>query len=121
MTDEMISRVEAAVEASTRWHEAGWPATFGVRNVEVPNLKAAVDLPKTAVYRDEAVNYWLQVRLAGTDTADWGRRALEALRRGDLKAAGNALYFCQYIELPFHAQAKTWRPLYDAFMAAQAA
>lgn len=121
MTDEMIRRVEAAVDAATRWHEAGWPATFGVRNVEVSNLKAAESLPKTAVCRDEAVNYWLQVRLAGADTAEWGRKALEALRRGELEAAGNALYFCQYIELPFHAQANTWRPLYEAFVALKAA
>ncbi len=121
MTDEMIRRVEAAIDASTRWHESGWTATFGLRSVEVKNLKSAEALPKTEVCRDEAVNYWLQVRLAGADTAGWGRKALEALKRGDLMAAEDALYFCRHIEIPFHAQASTWQSLYEAFMASKAA
>jgi len=121
MMDDMIRQVEAAIDTCTRWHESGWAATFGVRNVEVPNLKAAESLPKTAVYRDEAVNYWLQVRLAGADTAESGRKALDALKRGDLEAAENALYFCQYIEKPLEGHANTWIPLYEAFRSRNAA
>jgi hypothetical protein len=115
MMDELIRKVEAAIAASMRWPETGWPATFGARNVEVPNLKAAETLPGSAVYRDEAVNYWKQARLAGVDTAEAGRTALDALRRGDLAAADDALYFCQYLEKPFEGHADTWGALYEDF------
>jgi hypothetical protein len=115
MIDEIIRKVEAAVEASSRWQDTGWPAAFGPRNVEVPNLKAAEALPRTAVYREEAVNYWRQARLTGVDTAAAGGKALEALKRGDLAAADNALYLCQYLEKPFEGHANTWVPLYGEF------
>ena len=115
MYEELTRKVEAAVEASSHWSETGWPATFGTRNVEVPNLKAAEALPKTAVFREEAMNYWRQARLAGTDMAAAGRNALDALKRGDLAAADNALYLCQYLEKPFEGHANTWGPLYEEF------
>ena len=118
MMDELIHKVEAAIDASKHWPETGWPATFGARNVEVPNLKAAEALPRTAVYRDEAVNYWKQARLAGADTAGAGLKALEALTRGDFAAADNALYLCQYLETPFAGQSRTWHPLYEEFRSA---
>lgn len=121
MMEDMIRQVEAAIGTCTRWHETGWPATFGVRNVGVPNLNAAEALPKTAVYRDEALNYWRQVRLAGEDSAAWGKKALEALQRGDAEAAGDALYFCQFIEKPFEGHAGTWIPLHAAFRSVVAA
>ena len=118
MFDEMIRKVEAAVEASSHWYETGWSATFGPRNVEVTNLKAAESLPKTAVFREEAMNYWRQVRLAGVDTSASGKKALEALKRGDLAVADDALYLCRYLEMPFEGHAKVWAPLYEEFRSA---
>ncbi|NTU92469.1 MAG: hypothetical protein HGA56_00470 [Chlorobiaceae bacterium] len=121
MKDEMMRWIEKAIEASSRWPETGWAATFGTRNVEVPNLKAAEALPKTAVYREEAVNYWHQVRLAGVDTAEAGRKALDALGHGDSCRAIDALYFCHYLEKPFEGRANTWIPLYEAIRESSAA
>jgi hypothetical protein len=118
MIDELTRKVEAAAEASSHWSETGWPATFGNRNVEVPNLKAAKALPKTEVYREEAVNYWKQALLAGVDTAAAGRKALGALKSGDLAAVEDALYLCQYLEKPFEGHANTWIPLYGEFRSA---
>jgi hypothetical protein len=115
MMDDMILMIEKAVESSSHWPETGWPATFGPRNVEVSNLKAAEALPKTAVFREEAVNYWKQARLIGNDTAEAGRKALESLKADRLAAADNALYLCQYLEKPFELQARTWLPVYEAF------
>ena len=115
MSDDMIRRVETAIEASEHWTETGWPVSFGPRGVEVPNMKAAEELPRNAVYRQEALNYWLQVRLAGADTAEAGRRALRALREGCLDDADDALYLCHYLEKPFEGHAGTWIPLYEAF------
>jgi len=115
MFEDLIRRVEEATAASRQWAETGWPATFGPRGVAVPTLREAKALPKNAVFREEAVNYWNQARLIGNDAADAGQKALDALRRGDLSAADDALYFCQYVEKPFAEQAKTWLPLYEAF------
>jgi len=115
--DEMIVMVEKAIEASKHWHETGWPAAFGNRQVEVGSLKAAEALPRNVVCRDEAINYWRQVRLTGQDSAEAGQKALEALRNGKLADADDALYLCQYIEKPFEVQAGTWLPVYEAFQA----
>ncbi|ANT63854.1 MULTISPECIES: hypothetical protein [Prosthecochloris] len=115
MIDDLIRKIEKAVEASENWPEKGWPVTFGPRNIEVPDLKAAEALPREAVYRQEALNYWRQVRLTGGDTAAAGRKALEALRTGRLQAAADALYLCQYLEKPFEGHARTWIPLYEEF------
>lgn len=117
MMDDMIPMVEQAIETSSRWPETGWPAAFGNRQVEVNSLKVAESLPKSAVYREEAINYWRQARLTGLDTAESGKKALEALKKGNLGDVHDALYLCQYLELPFEAAAKTWRPVYEAFMA----
>ncbi|MEC9487198.1 MAG: hypothetical protein UMU76_06840 [Prosthecochloris sp.] len=115
MIDDLISRVEQAVDAAERWPDTGWPVRFGQRMEEVANLEAAEQLPRTAVYREEALNYWRQARLLGQDTAAAGRRALQALREGRLHDAANALYLCQYLEQPLSAQAGTWVPVYKEF------
>ncbi|MCW8798595.1 MAG: hypothetical protein OQK66_06470 [Prosthecochloris sp.] len=115
MIDDVIRKVEAAIDASEHWQERGWPAVFGPRNVEVPNMKAAEELPKNAVYREEALNYWRQAELLGIDTAQAGRKALDALKDGRLDDADNALYLCQYLEKPFEGHAGTWIPLYESY------
>jgi len=117
MMDDMIPMVEKAIETSSHWQDTGWPVAFGNRQVEVNSLKAAESLPKSALYREEAIGYWRQARLTGEDTAESGKKALGALKEGRMGDAQNALYFCQYIETPFEAAAKTWRPVYEAFMA----
>ena len=115
MSEDVINQVQEAIVSSRKWAETGWSVTFGPRNVEVSSLKLAQSLPKTFVFRQEAANYWLQVQLTGNDAADSGQKALDALKSGNLSAADNALYFCQFIEKPFAEQAKTWLPLYNAF------
>ncbi|ARM30046.1 hypothetical protein [Prosthecochloris sp. HL-130-GSB] len=115
MIDDVISRVEQAVGASERWADTGWQVGFGPRNITVSNLAEAEALPRTSVYRHEAINYWRQVRLTGGDTAAAGRKALEALSFGHLKEADDALYLCQYLEQPFEGRANTWIPLYGEF------
>lgn len=117
MMEDMIPMVEKAIDAASHWPDNGWPVAFGNRQIEVNSLKAAESLPKNAVYREEAINYWRQARLTGQDTADSGKKALEALKNGNLGEVHNALYLCQYLELPFESAAKTWRPVYEAFMA----
>jgi hypothetical protein len=117
MMEEMIVMVEKAIEASKHWHETGWPAAFGNRQVEVGSLKAAEALPRNVVCREEAINYWRQVRLTGQDSAEAGQKALDALKNGRLADADDALYLCQYIEKPFELQARTWHPVYEAFRA----
>lgn len=115
--EDVIMMVEKAIETSSHWQDTGWPATFGARNVEVSNLKAAESLPRNAVYRDEALNYWRQARLTGHDTAEAGKKALAALKEGRFKDADDALYHCQYLEKPFESVALTWLPVYEAFKA----
>jgi hypothetical protein len=114
MIDDFIREVQEAIEYSRNWAVKGWAVTFGPRSIEVSSLKQAQALPRNFVFRDEAVNYWNQVLLAGNDTAEAGEKALAALKVGDLKAAADALYLSQYIEKPFAASAATWGPLYEA-------
>lgn len=114
----MIRQIEDAIGSSESWHEKGWPATFGPRGAKVSSLEEAEALPRNAVYREEAVNYWRQARLIGADTARSGRQALEALKAGRLDAACDALYLCQYLEKPFEGhRAMTWEPVFEAFRA----
>ncbi len=114
MSEEVINKVQEAIACSRKWAETGWPVTFGSRNVEVLSLKQAQLRPKNFVFRQEAVNYWNQAKLTGNDAADSGQRALDALNKGNFKAADNALYFCQFIEKPFAEYSKIWSPLYEA-------
>ena len=114
MSEDLIRLVQDAIACSRKWSDTGWSVTFGGRNVEVSSLKQAQALPKNVVFRPEALNYWNQAKLTGNDAADSGQRALDALKNGNLSAADNALYFCQYIEKPFTESSKTWQPLYAA-------
>lgn len=114
MSEDVIRLVQDAIACSRKWADTGWSVTFGGRNVEVSSLKQAQALPKHVVFRSEALNYWNQAKLTGNDAADSGQKALDALKNGNLAAADNALYFCQYIEKPFTESSKTWQPLYAA-------
>jgi hypothetical protein len=116
MYEALIQQTEDALERASKWAETGWTAAFGPRGVVVGSLKEAMALPKTAVYRDEARNYWRQVVLTAEDTSAYGRKALEALRAGDIRKAADALYFAQYMEKPIAEKSATWLPLYEAAM-----
>lgn len=121
MFDDLILQLREAIESSEAWSDKGWPVTFGARNVDVPTLKQALALPKTCVFREEAINYWKQAQLTGHDSAEAGRKALAALEQGNLVAASDALYFAQYLEKPVAEHSRTWLPLYEAIMARRAA
>jgi len=112
MYEDLIKETEKAIELSMNWAKNGWDVTFGPRHTNVSSLEKAEGLDKTFVYRDEAVNYWKQARLTGYDAGVSGKKALEALKKEDLKSAEDHLYFCQYIEKPFADSSKTWGDLY---------
>ena len=114
MLQDLIQKVQKAIEGSSNWAETGWKVTFGPRGTEVSSLQQALELPNTFVYREEAVNYWKQVELTGEDAAASGKKALDALEKNNLNAAEDALYFCQYLEKPFAKDALTWQPLHEA-------
>ncbi|MBF0278726.1 MAG: hypothetical protein HQM13_13080 [SAR324 cluster bacterium] len=114
MDQELIQQVKEAIDRSVNWAETGWHITFGPRRTEVLSLPEAEKMPRTFVYREEAVNYWKQVQLTGEDAAASGKKALLALENNNLKAAEDALYFCQYLEKPFTKEAQTWLPVHQA-------
>lgn len=114
MFEDMIPRIEDAVERSRKWAENGWNMGFGPKNVAVVSLKEAEALPVSFIYREESVNYWRQVQLMGNDAADSGEKALDALKKGDIDAAEKALYLSAYIERPYEMYTSDWKSLYDA-------
>lgn len=116
MYEALIQQTEEALDRTSKWAETGWIAAFGQRGVVVGSLKEAMALPRTAVYRQEAQNYWRQVVLTAEDTSVYGRKALDAFRAGDILKAVDALYFAQYIEKPIAEYSRTWQPLYEAAM-----
>ncbi len=117
MYEALIHQIEEALARTAAWAETGWPVTFGFRNVAVTSLKEALALPKNAVFRQEAINYWRQVELTAEDTSAYGRKAIDALRQCNIESAVNDLYFAQYMEKPFAEYARTWLPLYEALHA----
>jgi hypothetical protein len=117
MYEAMISELQKAVENSRHWADTGWPVTFGTRKIAVNTLREAEALPRNSVIRLEAQNYWKQAVLTGSDAGDWGEKAIDALQKGDVEGAADALYFSQYLEKPFSESSKTWQPLYESFMA----
>lgn len=121
MYEALIQQTEEALRRTALWAETGWTATFGPRGVVVGSLKDAMALPRTAVYREEARNYWRQVVLTAEDTSAYGRKALEALKAGNIRKAADALYFAQYMEKPVAEQSRTWLSLYEAVMEEAAA
>ena len=94
MYEDLIKKTEAAIDDSMHWAETGWTVTFGPRQTEINSLQAAEELPETFVYRSEAINYWKQARLTGYDAGVSGLKALESLKKGDLKDEEDHLRFC---------------------------
>ena len=114
MFEDMIPRIEEAVERSRKWAEHGWNMGFGPKNAAVVSLEEAEALPVSFIYREESVNYWRQVQLMGNDAADSGEKALDALKKGDIDAAEKALYLSAYIERPYEMYTSDWKSLYGA-------
>ena len=56
----------------------------------------------------------LAERLTGHDAGVSGQKALESLKKGDLRDAEDHLYFSQYVEKPFAEFSKTWVKVYEA-------
>jgi hypothetical protein len=118
MHDDLIRKVEEAIQNTNEWPTKGWKTTFGPRKVEVNNLAAARDLPHTMVNRLEAVAYWVRVENSAVDAAQWGKKALEALKKDDLKEAEDCAYFCMIVEKPIREIAPTWEGVVGAIRTA---
>ena len=52
--------------------------------------------------------------MTGHDAGVSGQKALESLKKGDLRDAEDHLYFSQYVEKPFAEFSKTWVKVYEA-------
>lgn len=63
--------------------------------------------------REEAVNYWTHVDQTGREAAEYGKKAIAALKRNDLKTAEDAIYFSKYLEKTFAEYTRTWKPVYE--------
>ena len=114
MHEDLIGRIMEAIGKSKEWAEKGWKVTFGRREVEVSSLHQAQSLPQNFVHREEAVNYWTNVDQTGKEAADYGKKAIAALERNDLKAVEDAIYFSKYLEKTFAAHTRTWEPVHEA-------
>lgn len=117
MSDDIVSMIEKAVAETKAWSTKGWLQKFGSRKVEVTNLQSALDLPDTFVYKLEAVAYWNRVNRSSLEAADWGERALEAARKGNLKDAEDKAYYARFVEHPMREQAPVWGPVFQALQA----
>lgn len=114
MYEKLIKQVVEAINLSSSWAQTGWKTSFGERGVEACSLPEALELASNFVYREEAVDYWTQVQLIGGDAAESGKKALDALKNGDLKRAEDSVYFSMYIEKPYAPNSNTWGPVHEA-------
>tara|TARA_B100002003_G_C14049609_1_gene505560 strand:+ start:588 stop:953 length:366 start_codon:yes stop_codon:yes gene_type:complete len=114
MHEDLIGQIMEAIDRSKEWAEKGWKVTFGRREVEVSSLHQAQSLPQNVVCREEAVNYWTNVEQTGREAAKYGKKAIAALKRNDLRAAEDAIYFAKYLEKAFADYTRTWKPVHEA-------
>ena len=115
MSPEIVSQLSAAIERARNWCKAGWQVDFGPNRVAVRSLEQALQLPREFPYREEALAYWRNVQCISEEVVSCLKGALDDLERGDLKAAGNKLYFAQYFERPLEESSRTCKPLYESF------
>lgn len=114
MHEDSINQVRKAVDESMAWATSGWKVSFGERGSEVNSLHQARSLPENFVHREVARDYWNHVAQTGEEAAAYGRKAIEALNKNDLKAAEDILYFCWYLEKEFSDYTRTWKQVYEA-------
>ncbi|GMT49272.1 MAG: hypothetical protein IEMM0008_0811 [bacterium] len=119
MSQDMKSKVKKAIDRSMKWAETGWETSFGPRKTPANSLKQAKELPDGFSFKLEAVSHWEMIQEAGEDCAKHGKKALEALEKGNMKEAIDSVYCAQYLEKFYEKQSKTWKPVYEE-MAKQA-
>lgn len=105
---DLKKTIEAAIAETENWPIKGWKTTFGLRNTEVNCLADAQKLPREFVNRLEAIAYWENVALATGEATKWGKKALSALEKDDLKDAEDSLYYTLVIERPLRPETITW-------------
>jgi len=113
---DLIALVEQGVVRSRGWAETGWQRTFGPGGKEVCSLQQALDLPENFVYREEALDYWHNVKLLGRDAAACGEKAITCLQKGDLKTAEAWVYQALFIERPCEPNSATWKTIHESFV-----
>ena len=111
--EDLSNAIKKATDASASWAVTGWPMTFGDRHEQVNNKEAADSSAKTYVNRLEAIAYWARVEQAGAEAAEWGKRALASLEKGDLADCDDSIYYAIFVEKPLNEDAPTWAPVYD--------
>jgi len=114
MSQDIQKQIESAIDQSGKWAETGWKTTFGMRQTEVNSLKDAMALPDSFSFKLEAVAYWDKVKSTGEEAADWGKKALDALKTSDEKGLADAVYFAHYIEKFYEQHSNTWKPVLNA-------
>ncbi|MDP6246615.1 MAG: hypothetical protein QF560_01695 [SAR324 cluster bacterium] len=114
MYEDLIGQVEEAVALSRNWAHKGWEMNFGDRALNANSLSEAKALPRSFVFREEAINYWNQVELSSKDATEAGTQALEALKSDDLRSALDSVYLSLYIERPYAFGSKTWKSVYES-------
>jgi hypothetical protein len=102
--------IQKAIQEAQEWPVKGWKMEFGPKRIPVNNLEEANKLSNKFVYRQEALAYWERVAYTSEDVVQWGKKALEALKKGDIKEAKDCLYFAVIIEKPLNDKAPTWSP-----------
>jgi len=117
MSEKTKMELKEAIEKAKNWANDGWKVTFGHNAVEVNNLKAALEMPRTFSFRQEAIAYWRNVEDISVEVTKYLEGALVDLEQNNLKAAENKLYFAQYFEKPLEKFTNTSKPLYQAVIA----
>lgn len=115
MSPEIVSQLTASIERARNWCNTGWHVDFGPSREAVRSLEQALQLPREFPYREEALAYWRNVQCISEEVVACLKGALADLERGDVKAAGNKLYFAQYFEKPLQESSRTCKPLYESF------
>lgn len=113
MSQDLIQEIKQAIETSNKWAETGWEMKFGPRNESVNSLKDAEALPHGHAFKMEAIAYWIRVKQAGEECSEYGKKAIEALEKNNVKAADDALYYAHFVEKFYEKQTQTWTPIYN--------
>lgn len=111
--EDAIKEIESALQKTEKWTQSGWNITFGRRNVEVNNKPDAEKLPFGTAYGLEAQEYWNMVELISKDCVTWGRRAIESLKKGDMRDADDSVYFAMHWEKQIDKSSPTWASAYS--------
>ncbi|OSM05102.1 hypothetical protein [Magnetofaba australis] len=112
--EQIISQLDQAIDAASKWADTGWTMKFGPYNDEVNSLQAAREKPETFVYRLEAIAYWEDIQEQGAETVAQGQKAKEALQNGNMMLARQAVHHAMFLEKKVNDKAPTWGKLFTA-------